>query len=195
VCKLAFVKELSYLVPMQRTSFSDFACSVAKTLDVVGEWWTPLILRDVFLGVTKFDLIQQDLGIPRKVLAERLTVLVDNDVLSRHAYRDGRTRYEYQLTDKGNDFITALIAMMNWGDRWLSEPNGPPLQVLHSRCGGKVEAQLVCCNCGKTVAHDGLHTESGSGARATRGTAIVSRRARLEASSSNVANDGASVPQ
>jgi DNA-binding HxlR family transcriptional regulator len=195
VCKLAFVKELSYLGPMQRTSFSDFACSVAKTLDVVGEWWTPLILRDVFLGVTKFDLIQQDLGIPRKVLAERLSVLIDNDVLSRHAYRDGRTRYEYQLTDKGNDFITALIAMMNWGDRWLSEPNGPPLHVLHSGCGGAVEAQLVCLNCGDTVVHDGLHTESGAGARATRGTAIVSRRARLEEPSLKLANDGLLTPQ
>jgi DNA-binding HxlR family transcriptional regulator len=160
---------------MQRTSFSDFACSVAKTLDVVGEWWTPLILRDVFLGVTKFDLIQQDLGIPRKVLAERLSVLVDNDVLSRHAYRDGRTRYEYQLTDKGNDFITALIAMMNWGDRWLSEPNGPPLRVLHSGCGGKVEAQLVCQGCGECVENHNLRTQAGPGARDTRGTAVVSR--------------------
>ncbi len=162
---------------MQRTSFSDFACSVAKTLDVVGEWWTPLILRDVFLGVTKFDLIQQDLGIPRKVLAERLSVLVDNGVLSRHAYRDGRTRHEYHLTEKGNDFITALIAMMNWGDRWLSEPNGPPLQVLHSGCGGKVEAQLVCRSCGERVAHNDLRTVSGPGARDTKGTAVVSGKA------------------
>lgn len=177
--KLAFVKELSYPYDMQRTSFSDFACSVAKTLDVVGEWWTPLILRDVFLGVTKFDLIQQDLGIPRKVLSERLSVLVDHGVLSRHAYRDGRTRYEYQLTEKGNDFITALIAMMNWGDRWLAGPNGAPLQVLHAGCGGTVKAQLVCDNCGKGVAHEDLQTQAGPGAREARGTAVVSRKAIL----------------
>lgn len=162
---------------MQRTSFSDFACSVAKTLDVVGEWWTPLILRDVFLGVTKFDLIQQDLGIPRKVLAERLSVLVDNGVLSRHAYRDGRTRHEYHLTEKGNDFITALIAMMNWGDRWLSGANGAPLHVLHSGCGGRVRAQLLCETCGTAVSHEDLQTEAGPGAREARGTAVVSGKA------------------
>jgi DNA-binding HxlR family transcriptional regulator len=160
---------------MQRTSFSDFACSVAKTMDVVGEWWTPLILRDIFLGVRRFDLIQMDLGIPRKVLAERLAALVDHGILSRHAYRDGRTRHEYRLTEAGNDFITSIVSMMNWGDRWLSKPDGAPLRVLHKACGGMVEAQLICRKCGEHLSQEGLHTEAGPGARPIRGTALVAR--------------------
>ena len=160
---------------MQRTGFSDFACSVARTLDVVGEWWTPLILRDVFLGVMRFDAIQEDLGIPRKVLAERLATLVEHEVLEKVPYRDGRRRYEYHLTERGRDFITAIIAMMDWGDRWKSTEAGPPVKVRHKNCGGKIEAQLVCKRCGSHTAPDELVPLPGGGARAIRGTAVVAR--------------------
>ncbi len=160
---------------MQRTSFSDFACSVARTLDVVGEWWSPLILRDAFLGVTRFDNIQKDLGIPRKVLAERLATLVEHGVLERTPYRDGRVRYEYHLTEKGRDFLTALIALMNWGDRWLTGPKGVPLNVTHSGCGGNVEAHMICKCCGEAVANDVIEGQAGPGARIGKGTAVLGR--------------------
>jgi DNA-binding HxlR family transcriptional regulator len=160
---------------MQRTSFSDFACSVARTLDVVGEWWSPLILRDVFLGVTRFDKIQEDLGIPRKVLAERLATLVEHGVLERTPYRDGRIRHEYHLTEKGQDFLTSLIALMNWGDRWLAGPEGLPVKTRHRECGGDVHAHLICGCCGESVANDAIHCEAGPGARASKGTAILGR--------------------
>jgi DNA-binding HxlR family transcriptional regulator len=160
---------------MQRTTLSDFACSVARSLDEVGEWWTPLILRDVFLGVSRFDLIQEDLGIPRKVLSERLGRLVENGVLERRPYQEGRTRYAYYMTVKGNDFLTTLIALMNWGDKWLSKDEGPPLVVSHDGCGGQVVAKLVCATCGAGVDHDGVHSTIGPGARNRRGTLVVGR--------------------
>lgn len=164
-------------MPMQRTSFSDFACSVARTLDVVGEWWSPLILRDIFLGVTRFERIQEDLGIPRKILAERLATMVEHGVLERSPYRDGRLRYEYHLTDKGRDFLTALIALMNWGDRWLSDQDGAPVQVLHSGCGGMVETALTCKCCGKSLSTDEVHGAPGPGARVAKGTTFLGRLA------------------
>jgi DNA-binding HxlR family transcriptional regulator len=160
---------------MQRTSFSDFACSIARTLDVVGEWWSPLILRDVFLGVTRFDKIQEDLGIPRKVLAERLTTLVEQGVLDRMPYRDGRLRHEYHLTAKGRDFLTSLIALMNWGDRWMAGPEGVPVRAMHNGCGGDVQAQLVCTCCGMAVSNDAVHGQSGPGAKIGKGTAFLGR--------------------
>ncbi len=160
---------------MQRTSFSDFACSVARTLDVVGEWWSPLILRDVFLGVTRFDKIQEDLGIPRKVLAARLTTLVEHGVLERIPYRDGRIRHEYHLTDKGRDFLTALIALMNWGDRWLAGTEGVPGRAVHTGCGGDMHVHLLCNGCGEEVANTDIHGEAGPGAKIGKGTAFLGR--------------------
>jgi DNA-binding HxlR family transcriptional regulator len=160
---------------MQRTPFSEFACSVARTLDVVGEWWSPLILRDVFLGVTRFDKIQEDLGIPRKVLAERLATLVAHGVLARIPYRDGRVRYEYHLTEKGRDFLTALVALMNWGDRWLAGPEGVPVRVVHNGCGGDVVAHLSCQLCGMEVANGDVHGEAGPGNKIGKGTAFLGR--------------------
>ena len=164
---------------MQRTSFSDFSCSVARALDVVGEWWTPLILRDVFLGVTRFDAIQKDLSIPRKVLSARLAMLVQNGVLIPTPYRDGRLRNEYHLTERGHDFVTTLIALMNWGDRWIPDPRGRPLLARHDDCGGSVEARLVCTKCGVLVGSDEVHAEPGPGAQARRGTAFVARKLEL----------------
>jgi DNA-binding HxlR family transcriptional regulator len=160
---------------MQRTPFSEFACSVARSLEIVGEWWTPLILRDVFLGLRRFDLIQADLGIPRKVLTERLMTLVDNGILEKRPYRDGRIRDEYHLTERGRDFATTLIAIMDWGDRWLSGDSGVPLRVNHSDCGGSVKARLVCDRCNQEVDVDGVTFASGPGARPIKGTAVVSR--------------------
>jgi DNA-binding HxlR family transcriptional regulator len=160
---------------MQRTDFSEFACSVARTMNIVGEPWSPLILRDIFLGVTRFDKIQEDLGIPRKVLAERLSTMVDQGVLERVPYRNGRMRFEYVMTDKGRDFLTSLIALMNWGDRWQSGPEGVPVQAIHTGCGGDVEAKLICTCCGEPVNSGTVHGQAGPGARTGKGTAFLGR--------------------
>ena len=114
------------LPSMQRTNFGEMACSIARTLDVVGEPWSPLILRDVWVGFTRFDQIQADLGISRKVLTERLNHLVEHGVLERRPY-DRRPRYEYVLTDKGTELLDVLMAMVGWADRWLAGEAGPPV--------------------------------------------------------------------
>jgi DNA-binding HxlR family transcriptional regulator len=131
---------------MQRTSFGDMACSIARTLDVIGEPWSPLILRDVWVGMNRFDQLQADLGISRKVLTERLNHLVDQGVLERHPY-DTRPRYEYRLTAKGTELVDLLMVMVRWGDRWLAGEAGPPVLYRHRACGKIGGVDLRCPHC------------------------------------------------
>src|ERR1700733_8206064 len=110
---------------MQRTNFGAMACSIARTLDVIGEPWSPLILRDVWVGISRFEHLQADLGISRKVLTERLNHLVERGIIDRRPY-DRRPRYEYVLTDKGTELVDVLMVMVGWGDKWLAGEAGPP---------------------------------------------------------------------
>src|SRR5258705_11039706 len=103
---------------MQRTSYEDMNCSVAQCLEIVGEWWSLLIVRDAFMGVTRFDDFQARLGISRNILTRRLNHLVDPDILSRGPYQDHPPRSEYRLTDKGPDLWHVVTAMGQWGDQW-----------------------------------------------------------------------------
>ena len=109
---------------MERKSFADMDCSVAQCLEVVGEWWSMLIVRDVFLGVSRFDDFQRRLGISRNILQQRLARLVDAGVLARVPYSEHPPRYDYRLTDKGRDLWPVLTAMRQWGDRY-ARPVGP----------------------------------------------------------------------
>ncbi|WP_320672627.1 winged helix-turn-helix transcriptional regulator [Patulibacter defluvii] len=135
-------------------------CSVARSLEVVGERWSLLVLREVFLGVRRFDQIQLHTGAPRAVLAQRLRTLVEAGVLERRDYRppEGRTRQEYRLTAAGRELQPVLTALMQWGDRHLAGPEGPPLRVLHRGCGAPVRARLVCDE-GHLLADDGRELE------------------------------------
>lgn len=121
-------------------------CSVARTLEIVGERWALLVLREVFLGVHRFDAIRAATGAPRAVLMRRLNTLVDAGVLRQCDYRDdgARTRQEYRLTTAGRELQPVVIALMQWGDRHLAGPDGPPLQVTHADCGAPVRASLLC---------------------------------------------------
>ena len=132
---------------MRRTSFAEMECSVARTLEVVGEWWTMLVVREAFSGVRRFDDFQGRLGIARNVLAARLQSLVDHGVLERRQYQDRPPRCEYRLTEKGRDLYPVLIAMLTWGDKWTAGEAGPPLKLTHE-CGHDPEAILVCSHCG-----------------------------------------------
>ena len=135
------------LISVQRTSFEDMTCSVAQCLDVVGEWWSLLIVRDAFLGVTRFDDFQARLGISRNILTQRLNHLVDSEVLTRVAYSDHPPRSEYRLTRKGRDLWHVITAMRQWGDQWAA-PAGPPVETRHTACGHIVTAVPVCSHCG-----------------------------------------------
>jgi DNA-binding HxlR family transcriptional regulator len=127
------------------------ACSIARTLDVVGERWTLLILRDLFVGISRFDAIQDDLGVSRKVLTERLDALLHRGVVEREPYQHNPPRYDYRLTEKGQDLAAVMVAMIAWGDRWEAGDEGPPVLLRHERCGQFAEAVPVCSACGEQL--------------------------------------------
>src|SRR3954454_2483146 len=106
---------------MQRTSFGDMACSIARSLDIAGEWWTPLVLRDIWMGRTRFDEIQENLDVSRKLLTIRLDNLVRQGVLTRQLYEERPQRYDYLLTEKGQELVVVLLALLSWGDRWTAK--------------------------------------------------------------------------
>jgi DNA-binding HxlR family transcriptional regulator len=121
-------------------------CTIARTLGILGEKWTFIVLRDVFLGIRRFDDFIAHTGIPRQVLTNRLASLVEQGLLRRDEYREpgSRTRYEYRLTDKGIDAYPILVALREWGDRWAADPAGPPLLTVHRDCGASVSVRLAC---------------------------------------------------
>ncbi len=139
-------------------------CSVAQCLEVIGEWWSMLIVRDVFLGVRRFDDFQSRLGISRNILTARLTSLVEAGVLQKVPYQERPLRHEYHLTDRGHDLWPALTAMREWGDRWAA-PDGAPLELIHDACGEVMAITLTCRTCGEPVDHRAVHTRPGPGSR------------------------------
>lgn len=136
---------------MQRSDFGDQPCSVARTLDIIGDRWTPLVLRDVAMGVSRFDAIQRNLGLSRKVLSQRLQLLLEHEVIDRTAYQDNPVRHDYALTEKGRDLAMVLVAIQAFGDKWIFAEAGPPLLWRHLGCG-EVSSVVACCaHCGEQV--------------------------------------------
>jgi DNA-binding HxlR family transcriptional regulator len=146
---------------MQRTDFSEMACSIARSLAVAGEPWTPLVLRDVWVGINRFDGLQRDLGISRKVLAERLKHLVEEGMLERRPYSEHPARHEYVLTRKGSEFVDVLMVMAQWGDRWTAGDAGPPVLRRHRTCGKITQIELCCADCGEIVTSSDIAVEPG----------------------------------
>jgi DNA-binding HxlR family transcriptional regulator len=129
-----------------RFRYSTENCSIARTLGVVGEKWTLLVLREAFYGVRRFEDFHAAIGCARNLLAARLRMLVAEEVLEREPYQDEgrRRRHAYRLTEKGLDLFPALVAMMQWGDRWAAGKAGPPVLLQHRGCGERLTAQLRC---------------------------------------------------
>lgn len=148
---------------MERTSFRDMNCAVAQCLEVVGEWWSLLIVRDAFLGVTRFDDFQARLGISRNVLQRRLERLVDEGIFERVEYQRKPPRFDYRLTSKGRDLWLVLTAMREWGDRWAM-PNGPSVELEHRACGHRMLVAPTCSECGEEVTLRDLRARRGPGA-------------------------------
>ena len=132
---------------MKRTSFAKWPCSIARTVDLIGDGWTPMVLRQAFYGTTRFDEFERMLGIGRNVLSQRLGRLVDEGLLERQAYQQNPPRYDYILTAKGRELFPVLAAMMAWGDRWLAPSEGPPVLLRHTACGHDAHAEVVCREC------------------------------------------------
>lgn len=136
---------------MLRRTYDDQVCSIARALEVVGERWTLLIVRDALSGVTRFDGFLHRMPIARNVLSDRLTMLVEYGVLERVRYQDRPPRHEYRLTARGRDLTPVVLALMAWGDRHLPTPTGPPAVAEHVGCGGVVNTGLVCECCERQV--------------------------------------------
>jgi DNA-binding HxlR family transcriptional regulator len=136
---------------VRRTRFDDWDCSIARTVDMLGDWWTPLVVRQAFLGARRFDEFQEALGIPRNVLTERLRTLVDLGVLTKQQYSERPPRYDYRLTEKGIDLYGVIVSMMTWGDRWLDWPDGPPIRLVDRDTGEPVEPVLVDRRTGEPI--------------------------------------------
>jgi DNA-binding HxlR family transcriptional regulator len=150
-------------------TYDDQVCSIARALEVLGERWTLLVVRDALLGVRRFDDFQHSLGVARNVLTDRLKRLVEAGVLERVPYQDRPQRFEYQLTAIGYELATPVVGLMHWGDRHLAEPGGPPRLTRHRECGGALQTALVCADCGQSVSPADLDVLPGPGLSAHSG--------------------------
>ena len=157
--------QLWYAERVLGRTYDNQICSIAGALEIMGERWSLLIVRDAFLGLRRFEEFRASLGIARNVLTERLNRLVEEGIFERVRYQERPTRYEYRLTAKGRDVGTTLIALMQWGDRHLAGEAGPPRLVEHADCGGKVAVQLVCAKCGEAVGRQGVAIKPGRALR------------------------------
>jgi DNA-binding HxlR family transcriptional regulator len=150
---------------MLNRTYDKQVCSVARALEVVGERWTMLIVRDAFLGLRRFDEFQRSLGVARNVLSDRLDRLVDEGIFERRLYREHPPRYEYRLTDRGRDLYPVVFGLMRWGDKHAA-PNGPPRVLRHRDCGGPIDDHMVCEKCGAALSVRDVETLRGPGAKA-----------------------------
>jgi DNA-binding HxlR family transcriptional regulator len=149
-------------------TYDDEVCSIARALEVVGERWSLLILRNaLFAGCTRYGDFQRRLGIATNVLSARLDGFVEAGLMRRHRYSEQPELFEYLLTDKGRDFVPALVALTAWGDRW-SAPDGPPIVYRHQRCGSEVTTEVVCATCGSVDDPAEVHAGPGPGMPADR---------------------------
>ncbi len=147
---------------MRRSSFESMSCSVAQTLEVVGDWWTPLLIRDLLMGVTRFEVFQERLGISRNILTERLNRLVETGVVERVPYQQHPERFDYRLTDKGAELWRVIDALRAWGDRWAA-PDGAPLELVHTTCGHATESVPTCRECGEPLRRGEMKMVPGPG--------------------------------
>jgi DNA-binding HxlR family transcriptional regulator len=138
-------------------------CSIAKSLELIGERWTMLIVREVFLGNRRFDEMASRLNIARNVLTARLTRLVEEGVLEKVRYQERPERFEYRLTEKGIDLWPVIVSLLQFGDRYYA-PDGPPVILRHKHCGGEVDAHRTCARCGERLTARDVTREPGPGA-------------------------------
>jgi DNA-binding HxlR family transcriptional regulator len=150
---------------MRHRSLQHANCSIARTVSILGERWTLVILRQAFLGARRFEDYQRGLGIARNMLADRLRTLVDEEILERRPYSEHPPRFEYRLTAKGRDLYPILVTLMQWGDRYGGHEEGAPMVLVHETCGHVADPALTCSHCGEPLDPREVRPEPGPGAR------------------------------
>jgi DNA-binding HxlR family transcriptional regulator len=163
-------------MPIQ--AFADFNCSIARPLAFLGERWSLLVLRDLFLGRRRFDEIQDSLGIASNVLSQRLATLDEEGIVERHRYSEHPERFEYRLTEKGRDLQPVLLALLAWGDRYTAGEAGPALEPIHTECGHAFHAVATCSECGGHVDTRNVRSRPGPGANEEQRRRHAERQAR-----------------
>ena len=161
---------------MRWSQIGDMTCSVARALGVVGDRWTLLVLRDAFLGIRRFDDFQRDLGTTRHRLSDRLQKLVRHGILERVRYQDRPARFEYRLTEKGRDLYPIIVSLTRWGDRWMTDEDGPPIELVHRGCGRRITPALTCPECGDPVVARDMTARPGPGLLKRQDAAREERR-------------------
>jgi DNA-binding HxlR family transcriptional regulator len=128
---------------VRRTRFDDWDCSIARSVDILGDWWTPMVIRAALMGARRFEQFSESLGIPRNVLTERLVRLVDEGIMKKVQYQERPVRYEYRLTDKGIGLYPVIVSMMEWGNQWLDWEVDPPVELVDRETGERIDPVLV----------------------------------------------------
>jgi DNA-binding HxlR family transcriptional regulator len=128
---------------VRRTRFEEWNCSIARATDILGDWWTPLVVREAFYGTRRFDDFVERLGIGRNILTERLHRLTDEGILDKVAYQERPARYEYRLTAKGRALFGVIAALHRWGNDWLSGEEGPPMEMVDRETGDVIKPIVV----------------------------------------------------
>ena len=136
---------------MRRTRFDRDPCPIARTTDLIGDWWTPVVMREAFFGCRRFEQFQERLGVSRATLTERLTRLVDEGLLEKVAYQTNPVRYEYRVTEKGRTFFNVLAAMWDWGGEWLFGSRGPSMELFDKHTGSAIAPLVVDGNTGQPI--------------------------------------------
>jgi DNA-binding HxlR family transcriptional regulator len=144
------------------------ACPVARSLSVIGDRWTILVVRDAFLGTRRFDQFRTSLRCSPHVLSTRLARLVKHGVLERRPYRERPVRYEYVRTDKGRDLYPVVAGLLGWGDRWMTKGGRPAITLLHKACGHETTPTLTCSACGDPLDARSVRARLAAGGTDTR---------------------------
>jgi DNA-binding HxlR family transcriptional regulator len=160
---------------VRQTSFAAMQCSLARSLELIGDWWTPLIIRDLYHGMDRFDDLAEDLGISRNLLTGRLAHLTEHGIVERQRYSDHPPRDRYVLTEAGRAFVPVLLALTAWGDRYATPEGGPPVVFEHSACGHQFTPTVNCDACGERIEPGQIVTRPGPGGRIGPGTRLFAK--------------------
>ncbi|MFI9330110.1 winged helix-turn-helix transcriptional regulator [Kitasatospora sp. NPDC052868] len=161
---------------MDRNRFATIPCSVSRAAGAIADPWTLLVLRDLFLGLHRFEELRQDLGIATNILTARLDHLVAEGIAERRRYTDHPPRHEYHLTAAGRDLYGIVLALLAWGDKYRAQDAGAPLVPEHTSCGHPTVPTVTCHHCGDELTHDTVRFLPGPGGRLAPGTSLVAAR-------------------